>query len=523
MANALPPKNRYLVPNFRSFRHTVSLGEIAGLGVDRATRLVRTDFDERVAAWRRGRALGVAGDVLSAAQVSGGVEPDTVNEAAGFVIEHAHQSPQPLLDAARRALGHRSQVDTTDDGVRRHFASPILDEHERRRTYENIHSAKRAVRRFGNNAVIFTELARLYLTLGNEERATRNVEVALALAPNNRYILRSAARTFAHCGDAERGFELLMRSPRVRRDPWLTSAALAMAGVIGRSSKVMKTATGLLKSGDFSPLSLAELRAGVGSVELLAGNQRRAKRLLRASLEQPTDNSLAQVEWGLSVEPLFELDLSTVDATKYYEALALEAYENRRWTDVVEHCKAWLWDMPFASRPVLMASHVATVVLGDYEVAQAFCRAGRLVARNDPKFINNYAYALGLNNQGAAALEMLDEVPAATVKDSATRACLYATRGLAYFRRGDVARGREMYELAMEMTSSMQDKAFGQVAVLNYVREELLAGHEIPAGMEKHIRSLKIGQRSGTTEVLKEKVVALLTVPGGARGQEGRG
>ena len=172
VANALPPKNRYLVPNFRSFRHTVSLGEIAGLGVDRATRLVRTDFDERVAAWRRGRALGVAGDVLSAAQVSGGVEPDTVNEAAGFVIEHAHQSPQPLLDAARRALGHRSQVDTTDDGVRRHFASPILDEHERRRTYENIHSAKRAVSRFGNNAVIFTELARLYLTLGNEERAT---------------------------------------------------------------------------------------------------------------------------------------------------------------------------------------------------------------------------------------------------------------------------------------------------------------------------------------------------------------
>ena len=188
---------------------------------------------------------------------------------------------------------------------------------------------------------------------------------------------------------------------------------------------------------------------------------------------------------------------------------------------MVEHCKAWLWDMPFASRPVLMASHVATVVLGKYELAQAFCRAGRLVARNDPKFINNYAYALGLNNQGDAALRMLDEVPAAVVKDNATRACLYATRGLAHFRKGDVARGRDMYERAMEMTHGMQDKAFGQVAVLNYVREELIAGHGIPAGMEEHIRSLEVDERSGTTVVLKEKVVALLTVPGGARRRDG--
>ena len=325
MANALPPKNRYLVPNFRSFRPTVSLGEVDGLDVSRARRLVRTDFAERVAAWRRGRALGVAGDVLSAAQVSSGVDLETVNEAAGFVIEHAHQSPRPLLDVARRALGHWSQAEASGDGDggRRRVESPILDEDERRRTYENIHAAKRTVGRFGNNAVLFTELARLYLTLGNEKRAIRNVEIALALAPDNRYILRSAARTFAHCGDTERGFELLMRSPRVRRDPWLTSAALAMAGVIGRSSRVMKAATGLLKNGDFAALSLAELRAGVGSVELLAGNQRRAKRLLRASLEQPTDNSLAQVEWGLSVEPLFELDLSAVDATRYYGSTGL--------------------------------------------------------------------------------------------------------------------------------------------------------------------------------------------------------
>ena len=451
------------------------------------------------------------------------MDRETVNQAADFIIEHAHQSPQPLLNVARRTLGRRSQADASGDGVPRRFESPILDEHERRRTYENIHDVKRALRRFGNNAVLFTELARLYLTLGHEKRALRKVEVALALAPTNRYILRSAARTFAHCGDTERGCELLMRSPRVRRDPWVTSAALAMAGVIGRSSKVMKAAIGLLKSGDFAALSLAELRAGVGSVELLAGNQRHARRLLRASLEQPTDNSLAQVEWGLSIEPLFELDLSAFDATRYYEALALEAYQNRRWTDVVEHCKAWLWDMPFASRPVLMASHVATVVLGDYELAQAFCRAGRLVARNDPKFINNYAYALALNNQGDAALQMLDEVPAAAVKDNATRACLDATRGLAHFRNGDLARGREKYELAMKTTGSMQDKEFGQVAVLNYVREELIAGQEIPGGMEKRIHGLEVDERSGTTVVLKEKVVALLAVPAGARRQEGRG
>ena len=73
-----------------------------------------------------------------------------------------------------------------------------------------------------------------------------------------------------------------------------------MAGLIGEHRRVMKTASPLLTSGDFSPFSLAELRAGAGSIELMEGDRRRSRRLLQSSLEAPNDNALAQVEWALS-------------------------------------------------------------------------------------------------------------------------------------------------------------------------------------------------------------------------------
>ena len=73
-----------------------------------------------------------------------------------------------------------------------------------------------------------------------------------------------------------------------------------MAGLVEKSHIVLKDAKRILMSERFSPFSLTELRAGVGSVELLAGDRRRSRRLFEASLEDPNDNSLAQVEWGLS-------------------------------------------------------------------------------------------------------------------------------------------------------------------------------------------------------------------------------
>ena len=472
MANVFTPHSRHLVPNFRRFLDTVALGELHSVSTI-VPDAVRIDLRSRIAEWNSQRTVGLAGDIVSAALVSSDTDMPAIGEAATFIIAHPDMSSPSLMSTARKILTPVEPMRKENTLLPR--LTILLENNSRRATYRQIRTLKNTIARFGNNPILFTELARLYLILGNKERASRNIAIALSLAPYNRYVLRSAARLYAHCDDAERAFDLLHKNPRSSHDPWLASAELAMAGLIRKSRMVLKRAAHISTSEQLSPLSLTEVRAGVGSVELLNGNRRRSKRLFQASLQHPNDNSLAQVEWGLSLDPLLEVNLSSYDVSCNYEALALEAFNQRQWESVLQHCESWLMDTPFASRPVLMASHVASVVLDDFASAQSFCQAGLLASSDNPRLVNDYAYALALDDKPEEALKVLDEVPLSSVGEVRERVCLTATRGLAYFRSGRIAEGREMYTAAMADAKTVKDLTFRQIAVLSYVREELLA------------------------------------------------
>lgn len=506
MANVLIQKTRHLVPSFRRFTDTVALGELDPAGTRRADPL-RIDFQSRAAEWRLDPTVGLAGDIVSAALVSGETTMPEVRDAASFILAHPEVSSSSLIAAAGNLLSEEDSTSGYSDLLPR--LTTFLEENSRQKSYRRIRELKEAAVRFGPNPIRFAELARLYLILGNGEKAKHNIALALNLAPTNRYVLRSAARLYAHCEDSERAFELLRRNPSTRHDPWLASAELAMAGLIGKPGKVVKTAANLLTSGRYSPSSLAELRAGVGSVELLNGNRRASKRLLQASLEKPNDNALAQVEWALSQDPMFDVTVSAFDVRRNYEALALEAFNQQQWLNVLRHCESWFMDMPFASRPVLLASHVATVALEDFASAQLFCQAGRVASPDDPLLVNNYAYALGLNNEPDKALKVLDEVTR-PVPEIETHICLQATRGLAYFRSGRLDEGRLLYTAAMAAAQETPNVLLWQLSLLNYVREELLAQQPLPISLAKKVREMKVHSRAFTVQILRTKVVALL-------------
>ena len=524
MANDFSLKNRHAVPSFRRFSETVGLGELNPVSTNVPDR-VSIDFRSRVAEWSTEPSAGLAADIVSAALVSGQTVPPVIDEAAAFVVAHRDMCSSSLIGAAREILARSSP--TSGHTVQLPRLTTFLENNSRQKAYRRIHDLKHAVIRFGGDPILFTELARLYLIVGNEERARRNMAMALCLSPSNRYVLRSAVRLYAHYDDAERGFDLLYRNPVSKHDPWLAAAKLAMAGLIGKSHIVLKDAKHILMSDRFSPFSLAELRASVGSVALLAGDRRRSKRLFEASLEDPNDNSLAQVGWGLSEDPLFEVDLRSYNVSRNYEALALEAFSQQQWTSVLRHCEDWLMDMPFAGRPAIMASHVASVVLDDFTAATSFCQASRLASPDDPQLANNYAYALALDGQPGEALKVLDQQRLSSVDEARTRVCLAATRGLAYFRSGRLDEGRERYAAAIEAARDVDDLNFQQVAILNYVREELIAKQPVPAFFADELRGLKIGPRAVTTQILKDKVVALLeaatatsdSVPSGGAGR----
>ena len=519
MANDFRQTNRYVVPNFRQLGDTVALGE---LGSTNATlpESMPIDFQSRVAEWNSGPSVGLAGDIVSAGLVASRSSEPVVDEAADFVLAHRDTCSPSLIAAARNVRdrdGAKGQP-----AVQLPRLTTFLESNSRRSAYRAINVLKKALTRFGGDPIVFTELARWYMMVGNEERARRNIAVALSLSGDHRYVLRSAARLYAHFDDAERGFHLLHRHTLSRRDPWLASAELAMACLVGKSDRVIKKVARLLSCAEFSPFSLAELQAGVGSVELLAGDRRRSRRRFEAALRDPNDNSLAQVEWGLSKDRLFDVDLSAYNVGRNYEALALEAFNQQRWTDVLRHCEDWLMDLPFASRPAMMASHVASVVLEDFAAAKLFCEASRLACPGDPQVANNYAYALALDDEPKDALRVLDQQRLAAVQDTRARVCLTATRGLAYFRLGRMGEGRECYATAVEGARDVGDVGFWQMAVLNYAREELVAKQMLPTLFAEEIRALGVEPGAATTGVLKDKVVALLDDAAKRGGQDGR-
>ena len=508
-------KNRHVVPNLRRFSDAVVLGELDSASIA-SPDPVRIDFRSRLAEWTIKRTVGLAADIVSAALVSSETHSSAIDDAATFIVAHPDMCSPSLTSTAQTVL-------TREQPMSRHIVqlprlTTLLENNHRQNLYRAIRNLKHATIRFGNDPVLFTELARLYLIVGNEEKAKKNIAIATSLAPSNRYVLRSAVRLYAHYDEAERAFYLLHKDPRTRHDPLLTSAELAMAGLIERSHTILKSASRILTSHTFSPSSLTELQAGVGSVELLNGDRRRCKRLFQASLQHPNDNSLAQVEWGLSVEPLFELDLRSYDVNCNYEALALEAFNQQQWTSVLRHCENWLMDMPFTSRPAQMASHVASVVLDDCAAAELFCRASRVASPDDPQLINSYAYALALDNRPGEALKVIDELEVSSVEDVRARVCLIATRGLAYFRSGRINEGRERYATAIEAAKGIDDLTFRQLAVLNYAREELIAKQPVPVSFANKIRDLKIEPRAVTTQILKDKVVALLDTASASSG-----
>jgi Tfp pilus assembly protein PilF len=505
MASLFVPKARHVLPNLRRFVDTVALGELRP-AIVRPDRQLQVDFETLLSSWKESPSVGVAGDLIGSALVSGNHAPKEIGDAARFVINRPSEASRPLVAAAQRLLTSDSQPQISDQLPR---LSSFLETHSRARINDRIHELRLAATRFGGDPILFTELARLYMIVGHSERAKRNIRIALSLAPTNRFVLRSAARLFSHFDDAEQAYDLLRRSPATRHDPWLLSAELAVAGLVGNETRVAKRAAAALASKNYSPFSLTELGAGLGSIELLQGDRKRSRRLLQSALAEPNDNALAQTEWALSVDRLFDFDATTFNVKRNHEAVALDAFNRADWLSVIQNCETWFMDMPFSRRPVMMASHVATVALEDYAAAQMFCQAALVAHPRDPSVLNNYAYALALDGKADEALALLDEVPIGAISDPAARTCLLATRGLAMFRNGRIEEGRALYAQSFDAATGVADLGFRQTALLNYVREELLSGHTIPPEVIETVRKTKVDSKASLLLLLKDKVLEL--------------
>jgi tetratricopeptide (TPR) repeat protein len=230
----------------------------------------------------------------------------------------------------------------------------------------------------------------------------------------------------------------------------------------------------LIESGRFADRDLSELASALSTLEYQAGNEKRARRLLRLGLRDPSDNTLAQAQW-LSAQLGFdvpELDLGIKGNALSFEARALETFRRGQWGQSLSSARSWLGDQPFSSRPAIHGSYVASVALEDYDATEELARAGLEANQFDPTLLNNLAYALiqkGKLEEAASEFKKAQR----SARRPEERIALLATAGLYALRNGAVDEGRTLYRHAIEISEAAGLKRYAAHAAINLATESI--------------------------------------------------
>jgi tetratricopeptide (TPR) repeat protein len=196
-----PPRDeRLVIPRWRSLKVSLAMGELFPLPVrrgspkwklrSRALPSLKNDF-----LVYKGRMF--ASDLIGAALVLG--DYAEAREAAEEVVAGRVDAPPALIDAARLVL--RTGASEMEES---------LPEDED--VGAQIHKLRKRLGDNPNNALAWVDLARAQTILGMGDRAARSMAMALRLAPEDRHVLRSAARLAIHNHRPDDAGDILLRS-----------------------------------------------------------------------------------------------------------------------------------------------------------------------------------------------------------------------------------------------------------------------------------------------------------------------
>jgi len=449
---------RVIIPRWRSSTATASMGELASLNapLHRDDAREQELLAEKRHEWERRRSLAFASDLVGAALLAR--DSEIARDAAEFVLLEPRVS-EALQSAAHRVLGH---------------AEPQLvvvpDELLKSRARDEIRMHKARLRIEANDPLRWADQALAYSILGQMRQAQRSMAIARHLAPENRFVVRSAVRLAIHHKEPDRGHDLLLRLSRTRHDPWLVAAEIAAASVAGRTSRLTKAARSLSELGRFSPFALSEMRGALATLEFESGAAKLARRLFTSSLENPTENAVAQGRWAATMLP--QLSSAVAEhAQLSAEARAWMCTAKRDWEAALTNCWAWLADEPFSSRPCVYASYLSAVAVDDPVAAAQFAEAGQRANPAEFNLLNNLCVALasqGRVDEARNHLEILSRI----AHSEEHRMVLAATKGLVLYRSGTVDDGRRMYLEAIE-SARKADPTRAALALLFMAREEM--------------------------------------------------
>ncbi|EHM7983044.1 lipopolysaccharide assembly protein LapB [Elizabethkingia anophelis] len=473
MTNIYELENRLLVPNWRDFRRTIKIGELGQKNEPKDTFIENENIKLD---WKNNKTIGIAADLLSNSFISNKLYSKELEEAIKFIEDNSMDASNSLL-----SLIHQIKCELYPENE---VSTKVLEKNiqsiEEFNSFFNdkmfnkiISKTKNLARKHLDNAIYWIELARLYTIKGQLKKAEKCITIALNIAPDNRFVLRSATRFFIHTKEEEKAIFYLRKSKRINSDPWLISAHIASSKLLNRYSPFIKKGFALIMDNNHSDFDLTELSSSLGSLELENGSFKKSKSLIELSISSPNDNSLAQFEWLSKKESrlIFNPD-QFVNVKNPFEAFAYENFKKGNFKDSFYNCIDWFLDIPFSKRPLMFASYIATV-LKEYDSAILLCLVGLRYDNNEFGFINNLIYNYCLKNDLKNAEKYLNQYLSKINTDfnDELKIALQATIGLYYLRSNNIEEGKKFYKMSINNSINLKNKHYYNLAIINFTRE----------------------------------------------------
>jgi hypothetical protein len=402
--------------------------------------------------------VGVAVELLNIASLE--QRSDAAVFAAKRVLKE-NDLPKPVLKIARHVLGE-------------------MEEQTNETEFYKIRNLRAHLKQRPKNTLAWIDLAREHVIVGNSAQAERAMMIALGLAPSHRWVTRVASRLFIHLNLVDRSHYLLINHPGVRTDPWIASAELAVSQLSGRTSKHVTNAKKLLESG-LNPKHTAELASALGTLELSAGANKKAKVYFRNSLLDPNRNALAQAKW---VEQAHDLKAGVVITTEQmemaYEAKAWESYSNGDIEKALHYSMEWYKSELYSSKPPMLGTYLAALV-DQYDNVIDIANRGLKTNSDNVTLKLNKAYAeiakIGTDKKEvseASVFEWVNLFKEIMKKEKSSVSHAAANMGMLCYRIGYLENGRDWYSHAENVCRSEGQDTHVMCAIY-HAREALIA------------------------------------------------
>ena len=216
----------------------------------------RSEFERAIANWEKHKSPGLFGEVLSFS-----VHPDLVDkvrEIATHAIANASDNAFTDVQLSFICDLVYNSINSISETVP--IAVVDTDTHP---FQKQISRLRNLLRTSPSNALALLDLAQLQSAIGKTKAADRSIRMALNLAPNNRLVIRTAARFFIHEGKTDQAHYLLRKHPRTVSDPWLMATEIALADAADAKSLFLsKGKRFLIEKQDFPIAHLSELSGG---------------------------------------------------------------------------------------------------------------------------------------------------------------------------------------------------------------------------------------------------------------------